>query len=119
MPDYSETTSLKGDPDVHLKKALKKHKLDDFFDDVSGWLDGEPGSPGSLKKHWITNFNSIGKNDKYGDPIMVYWDDIDLKDPTTWGDPGVPMPSDQAFIDMYKAIVADEKRRNKRSSYEF
>lgn len=121
MPgSMSPTMSLKGDPDMHLKKALKKHKLDDLFDDVSRWLDSEPGSPGSLKKHFITSYYSTG-SDKEGFAIPPEYHEIDLKDPTTWGDPdpGVPMPPDQAFLDIYKAIVADEKRRNKRSSYEF
>lgn len=121
MPGYSPTMSLKGDPDMHLKKALKKHKLDEFYDDISRWLDSEPGSPGSLKKHWISTFHGSGVKDKDGFDTGVDYYEIDLKDPTTWGDPdpGIPMPPDQAFLDIYKAIKADEKRRNKRSSYEF
>lgn len=96
----------KHDPNKNLIAVLKKHKLDDLLSDVGSWLDSEPGSPGALKKHFIATFANVN-----------YYD-IDLKDPTTWGDIE-DMPPDQFFIDMFKAIKADEKRNAKRSSYEF
>jgi len=117
MPGMSPPMSLKGDPDMHLKKVLKKYKKDDYFDDVSRWLDSEPGSPGSLKKMWIVNFADNAVDDK-GYATKEDWE-IDLKDPTTWPGDVPDMPPDQFFLDLFKAIKLDEKRRNKRSSYEF
>jgi hypothetical protein len=101
--------SLKGDPDMHLNKVLKKYNLEAWKNDIYRRLDAEPGSPAALKKHFISILTG---EDYYA---------IDLKDPVTWGDvpEDVKMPPDQAFLDMYKAIVMDQKRRDKRSSYEF
>lgn len=95
MPgSMSQSMSLKGDHDMHLKKALKKHRISDFHSEE--WADGSV--------------------------VGIDYHDINLKDQTTWGgdeDPSIPMPPGQAFLDTYKAIVADEKRQRKRSSYEF
>jgi hypothetical protein len=112
---------LKGDPDMNLKKVLKKYKLDDILRDVSRWLDSEPGSPGALKKHFIAAYHLSGVKDMDGFDVGVDYYDIDLKDPTTWGegDPEFPIPSDDFFLALFKAIKADERRYNKRSSYEF
>lgn len=122
MPgSMSPPMSLKGDPDMHLKKVLKKHNLEDIESDVQRWLDSEPGSPGSLKKYFITTFHSAGVKDREGFDIGVDYYEIDLKDPTSWGepDPGMLMPNDQFFLELFNAIKLDEKRRAKRSSYEF
>lgn len=114
MPGMSPPMRLKGDPDKNLKQVLKKYKLDDIIQDVTRWLDSEPGSPGSLKKHFIASFAAAGDQ-----PVDYY--NVDLKDPATWGDldPSMPMPPDDFFLALYKAIKADEKRNAKRSSYEF
>lgn len=122
MPGMSPPMSLKGDPDMHLKKVLSKYKLDRLLPEIQGWLDMEPGSPGHLKKLFITTFFT-----EFGQPTNQH--NIDLKDPTTWGEPTDEsmidqfgergIPDDQFFLDMYKAIKLDEKRRAKRSSYEF
>lgn len=115
MPGFSPPMHLKGDPAKSLKATLKKHKLEDILPEVERWLDSEPGSPGSLKKHFLATFAA-----KEGDQPVDYYE-VDLKDSTTWGDldPSMPMPSDQFFLDLFKAIKADEKRNAKRSSYEF
>ena len=115
MPGFSPPMRLKHDPDKSLKSVLKKYKLDDILQDVTRWLDSEPGSPGSLKKHFLATYAG-----KEGDQPVDYYD-IDLKDPTTWGDldPSMPMPPDQFVLDLFKAIQADTKRNAKRSSYEF
>lgn len=122
MPgSYSPPMHLKGDPDKSLKQVLKKYKLDDSFNDVQRWLDSEPGSPGSLKKYWISTYHTSGRKDKEGFDTGVDYYDIDLKDPSTWGDPDpeFPVPPDDFFLALFKAIKADERRNNKRSSYEF
>lgn len=115
MPGMSPPMRLKHDPDKSLKAVLKKYKLEDIERDVTRWLDSEPGSPGALKKHFISAFNVEGP-----EQATISYYDIDLKDPTTWGnEDGYPMPSDQFFLDLFKAIKADQKRNDKRSSYEF
>lgn len=113
MPGMSPPMRLKHDPMKSVKQVLKKYKRDDLLDEVSRWLDMEPGSPGSLKKQFIL-MNAI---DDQGNSTMEDWE-IDLKDPTTWGEQ-TDMPPDQFFLDLFKAIRADEKRNAKRSSYEF
>lgn len=117
MSGMSSPMSLKGDPDMHLKKVLKKYHRDDAFDDVQSWLDLEPDSPLALKVHWILTF-ADGTVDDRGNATKKYWD-IDPKDPMTWSGDVPDMPPDQFFLDLFKAIKADEKRQAKRSSYEF
>ena len=109
MPGMSPVMSLKGDPDMHMKKALAKYSLQKWEGRILRSLESEPGSLGSMKKHFISIVTGA---DYY---------DIDLKDPVTWGDmpEGVAMPPDEAFIEMYGAMIKDIKRREKRSSYEF
>ena len=122
---YSPPMRLKNDPDKSIKQVLKKYKLDDILQDVSRWLDSEPGSPGSLKKHFISSFagspDPTGARMKWESDVGVDYYDIDLKDPTTWGEfsDDMPLPPDDFFLALYKAIKADEKRNAKRSSYEF
>jgi len=111
MPGMSPPTSLKGDPDVNVKRVLKWFHQEDILSDVSRWLDLEPQSPGQLKKHFITTFNA----ETDGTPID--YNLINLKDPTTFGDGG--LPPDEFFLELYRAIKADEKRRASRGSYEF
>lgn len=121
MPgSFSNTMRLKHDPNQSMLQVLKKYKLEDILRDVVSWLESEPAGPGSLKKYFISTFRGR-ENPKGGEPLMVNFYDIDLKDPTTWGDddPEFPIPSDQFFIDLFKAIKADDKRNSKRSSYEF
>lgn len=114
--------SLKHDPHASTIKVLKKHKLDDMLDTVARWGEQEPVGPGTLKKDWICEFNSdVGNIDDFGEKDRVSRQGIDLKDPTTWGesDPEFPMPSDEFFVELFKALRADEKRMSRRSSYEF
>jgi len=107
--------SLKGDPDLHLKKTLKKWKLEETLPEISRWLEREPGSPGTLKVLWICEFNTEGPEE-----ASIGYYDVDLKDPTSWGNENMwPMPSDDFFLELYKAIKADDKRRASRASYEF
>ncbi len=103
---------LKHDPDKSVKQVLKKYKLEDIQRDVQGWVDMEPGSPGTLKKQFLL----MHAFDSEGRATMEDWE-IDLKDPMTW--PEVALPPDQFFLDLYKAIKSDQKRNDKRSSYEF
>lgn len=114
--------SLKNDPHASTIRVLKKHKLDDLIDVVARWDESEPIGPGDLKKDWICQFNSEpGNVDDDGQEDAVSRQAIDLKDPTTWGEssPDMPLPRDEFFLELYKALRADEKRRSGRSSYEF
>ncbi len=113
MPGMSPPMRLKGDPDKNVKQVLKKYNQDDLINDVSGWVEMELGSPGALKKQYIL----LSAVDDAGNSTMEDWN-IDLKDPTTWGDVQ-NMPPDQFFLDLFKAMKADQKRNAKRSSYEF
>lgn len=93
------------EPDYHVMRTLHKHRLEDMRDVVSRWTMLEPRSPGSLKKLFIGEYGEVDT------------DDIDLKDPTTWGpwtqdDPD--MPSDEFFVELMKAILADDKRAQQR-----
>lgn len=116
---------LKGDPDMHLKGVIKKFGLEEFENDIINWLDSEPSSPAAWKKYWIMRFYTVGNPDQHGDVDGDYYHpeyhDIDLKDPTTWGerDPHVAMPTDDFFVKLHQAAVKDQKRRNKRSSWEY
>jgi hypothetical protein len=117
MPGFSPSKSLKGDPNMYVVKCLEKHGQTDLLDVVNRWMDLEPGSPSSLKKHFIVD-NAI---DDEGRSTADYHS-IDLKDPMTWGSSDLRlenMPSDQFFVELFKAIKQDEKRRAKRASYEF
>lgn len=117
MPGISPPMRLKGDPHKNVKLTCQKHDVSYLFDDgeVEGWLAQEPGSPGALKKAYIMG-HAI---DHKGNQTMDDWE-IDLKDPTTWpGDAAEDIPPDQFFLDLFKAIKADQKRNDKRSSYEF
>lgn len=120
MPgSFSPTMKLKFDPNQSLIKVLKKHKLDDYLRDIIPWLNSEPGSPGALKKFWISTFHAMPKE---SDPTLfdsIEYFDVDLKDPTTWGEANDPLPSDDFFLELFKAIKADDRRYAKRSSYEF
>lgn len=116
MPGFSAPTSFIGDPDMHVKRVLKKYDGDHLYDDVMTWIDTGPNTPGSLKKHYI----SMLSVDSSGQQTIDY-DEIDLRDEMTWGsaaDEGDMLP-DQFFLDLYKAINADEKRLANRKSYEF
>lgn len=98
----------KNDPNKSVISVLKKYKLADMLQNVSSWLDSEPGSPGALKKFFISNLTGVD------------YDNILLKDPVTWGDVADgDMPEDQFFLELFKAIKTDEKRNASRSSYEF
>lgn len=121
MPgSYSPPMRLKVDPDKSVKQVLKKYKLDDIMRDVQGWLEREPGSPGALKKHFIESYSNDAIDDQ-GNAKEDFYYAIDLKDPSTWGDfdAEFPLPPDDFFLALFKAIKADERRNNKRSSYEF
>lgn len=114
MPGMSPPMKLKYDPNKSVKAVLKKYKLDDLLNDVSSWLDVEARTPAALKKRFLVSFAANGDQ-----PVDYY--DIDLNDPTSWGDlsTDMPMPPDEFFLELSKAVVADEKRAQKRSSYEF
>jgi hypothetical protein len=107
--------SQNNDPEFHLQRALKKHHKEDMIDQVSNWADTGITSPGGLKKYFIVDSacDDEGVN-------TIGFDEIDLKDSTTWGDAPIEnMPSDEFFIDVSNALKADEKRNSKRSSYSF
>jgi hypothetical protein len=68
-------------------------------------LDTGAFGPASLKKLFIDSFYIPDEHSTH-----TYFGDIDLSDPVSWGeeDPNLPMPSDQFFLDLSKAIKADE-----------
>lgn len=109
MPGFSPTMSLKGDPDMHVMGVLKRYGQLPYENKIIRSFESEPSSPGAMKKNWLSMITGA---DYY---------DIDLKDPTTWGDlpDDVKMPPDQFFADLYQAMWKDVKRREKRASYEF
>lgn len=121
MAGMSSPMRLKHDPNKSLKQVIKKHNLESEERAIEQWLDFEPTSPGALKKYFITTFNASGVKDKEGYDMGIDPNQVDLKDPMTWGEanPDMPMPPDQFFLELYKAIKTDEKRNAKRSSYEF
>ena len=116
MPGFSPPMKLKTDPNKSVKIILKRYSLDELLPDVIGWLTANSTSPSSLKKLFIESFFEPDEHSDY-----VHYGDIDLNDPVSWGEenPELPMPPDQFFIWLSKAIQADEKRNAKRSSYEF
>lgn len=118
MPGMSPPMSLKGDPDTQLKKVLKKHKLEDVFDEISDAAQNGLADPGGLKKLYIANRCMDDKGNS-----TVSFDMIDLRDPTTWtgmsDEDAKNVPRDDVFLDISQAIKADERRNSKRASYEF
>lgn len=109
---------LKGDPNAKLKATLKKYKITDMLDEVLENLDMYRGKPSDFKKSYIM---SHSLNDQGVSTVDEF--QINLKDPTTWGDMSdedvKAMPSDEAFLEIAKACIADRKRNEKRDSYEF
>lgn len=116
MPGFSPPTKLKTDPHKSVKIILKRYSLDDIFDDVLNWMELDTYLPSSLKKQFISSFFEFDDNS-----VNIHFGDVDLNDPVSWGEenPDLPLPPDQFFIFLSKAIKADEKRNAKRSSYEF
>lgn len=88
----SPSMSRKGDPEYHLKRALKKWNMSDILDTVlEVWNYMSPSSPGALQRMTI---EALG------------WEDIDV-------------PSNETFGDIFKACVRDEKATARRGSYSF
>jgi hypothetical protein len=115
--NYSAPMRLKNDPDKNVKAVLKKYKLQNIENDVIGWIGMEMRSPASLKKLYVLNFATNAFDDK-GYQTKEDWQ-VDLADKSTWPGDVPDIPVDQFFIDLSNAIKTDEKRVNKRSSYEF
>jgi len=108
----SPSMSLKGDHEMHLKAALRKHGLgddQDLLDDLMQiWNYREPNSWMGLRKAYIDIYSDPSSEDEF--------DEFDTAEVTAEHE-GVPSP--EVFMDAYKAMVCDQKRFDKRSSYEF
>jgi hypothetical protein len=108
----SPAMSLKGDHEMHLKSALRKHGLkgdQDLLDDLMQiWNHSEPRSWMALRKSYINMYSDPSNEDER--------DEFDALELTAEYE-GVPSP--EVFVDAYKAMVRDQKRFDKRSSYEF
>lgn len=108
---------LRDDPSASLKKTLKKHGLEDYLDFFSDvWNTREPRGPLAVKRAFIAGNSTFDA--KNSDENFALSQEVDLNDPATWGDIKV-LPSDEFFAEVFKAMVADQKRYDKRGSYEF
>lgn len=105
--------SKKYDPEQSVKSVLKKYGLVDELDIVAGWFEvGGGSSPSMLKKLFIKTYY-VPDNEQ----SQVYWGDIDLSDPVSWGDSNISIPEDIFFIELSQAYKKDEKRNAKRSTW--
>lgn len=108
----SPSMSLKGDPDMHLKRALKKHNLADdlnLFDDLQTiFTYSEPRSVKSFRQKYIEMYADPSSDEEQND-----LDSLDMEAEHE----GVP--SLEVFKDVLVGMLKDEKRATRRSSYEF
>lgn len=102
----TQESSFIGDRHANVNRVLSKYEYDIPLSEIENWINADPTNPGDVKKEYIVYAGNVD-----------LWD-IDLKDPVTWGDIG-NVPPDKFFIDMLKAIRADERRKSLAASYEF
>ncbi len=120
----SSTMSLKVEPNLDLKRQLRRYGRSGDFDLICSLWTMEPNSPSSLMRHYVADATGA---DYY---------EIDVSDKSTWvprvngrgeatgdkfdvedviGD----VPGLDYFTSVFKALKVDDKRATKRSSYEF
>jgi len=89
--------SIKINSNKHLKIVLEKHDIEEDLEFFSRlWTNNEPASARSIKKHFISNV------------IGIDYKDINLYVSNVWED--MKLPSDDVFVDIYRALVTDHKR---------
>lgn len=89
--------SIKINSNKHLKIVLEKYDIQENLEFFSRlWTNSEPASSRSLKKHFISSVTGIDYKD-----INLYVNNV-------WED--MKLPSDDVFVDIYRALVTDHKR---------